>query len=213
MPPRSQTNIEVGIVSWPGWSKTMFGLFFSPSTSQIALPKPLAPSNQVFHSGESHAGGTPQCVNDLRSMYPTAPRLFEYSPFSSLETTATALAPASATSCTASEPRPPEAPQTSTTSPSFTVLGAQPWSIRYAVEPVSVGAAASSQVRRSAFGRHWCAWTFANCANEPQHESYPHTRKLGARPGSSPPITHGSSMSHCPACTTTWSPTFTFVTR
>src|SRR5512134_1426039 len=119
MPPRSQTKIDVGIVSCPGWSKTMFGLRFSPSTSQIALPNAFAPSNHDFHSDESQAGGTPQWSKSLRLTYPTAPRDRAYSPFSAELTTATALAPASVTSWTASEPSPPEAPQTSTTSPSF----------------------------------------------------------------------------------------------
>src|SRR3989304_1262773 len=62
MPPRSHTKMEVGIVSCPGWSNTMFGLRFSPSTSQMALPKDFAPSNHVFHSGGSHAGGPPPGV-------------------------------------------------------------------------------------------------------------------------------------------------------
>ena len=94
-----------------------------------------------------------------------------YSPFSSLETTATARPPACVTSWIASEPSPPEPPHTRTTSPGCTVFGGQPWSIRYAVAPVSVGAAASSHVRCSAFGRHWCACTLQNCANDPQHVS------------------------------------------
>ena len=161
MPPRSHTKIDVGMVSWAGCSKTMRGLRRSPRTSQTALPKALAPSNQSFHSGESHRGGTPQWLKSLRSTYPTAPRRLQYSPFSSEETTATALPPASVTSWMASEPRPPEPPHTSTTSPSSTVCGGQPCSIRYAVEPVSVGAAASSHVNR----------TFVNWANEPQHVS------------------------------------------
>src|SRR5919198_1757363 len=212
MPPRSHTKIEVGIVSCPGCSNTMFGLRRSPNTSQIALPNAFAPSNHVFHSGASHLGGTPQWSNPVRSMKPTAPSSFAYSPLSALLTTATAFAPASVTSCTASEPSPPEAPHTSTTSPSLTVFGGQPWSIRYAVAPVSVGAAASSHVSCSAFGRHWCAWTLQNCEKEPQHVSYPHTRKLWASPGSPPSATKGSSWSHCPAWTTTRSPTSTFTT-
>src|SRR5262245_32273405 len=104
-------------------------------------------------------------------MEPTAPSEAAYAPLSVEETTATAFAPASVTSCTASEPSPPAAPHTRTTSPSFTVFGGQPWSMRYAVAPVRVGAAASSHVRASVFGRHWCAWTLVNCANDPQHES------------------------------------------
>src|SRR3989304_9413106 len=82
MPPRSHTKMEVGIVSCPGWSNTMFGLRFSPSTSQMALPKDFAPSNHVFQSGESHAGGTPQCGKALRLLKPTAPSAFAYSPLS-----------------------------------------------------------------------------------------------------------------------------------
>src|SRR5262245_11816656 len=171
MPPRSHTKMHVGIVSCPGCSNTMFGLRRSPTTPQIALPNAFAPSNHVFHSGASHAGGTPQCPNAVRSMYPTAPRSLAYSPLSALLTTATALAPASETSCTASDPSPPEAPHTRTTSSCPTVFGGQPWSMRYAVAPVSVGAAASSHVSRSAFGKHWCACTLLNCANEPQHVS------------------------------------------
>ena len=87
-------------------------------------------------------------------MNPTAPCSTANAPLSADDTTATALAPASVTSWTASDPRPPEAPQTSTTSPRSTVFGGQPWSIRYAVAPVSVGAAASSHVSGSALGRH-----------------------------------------------------------
>src|SRR3712207_3937406 len=149
----------------------MFGLRFSPRTSQIPLPNAFAPSNHVFHSGSFQRGGTPQCEKFFRLMYPTAPRDFAYSPFSSDPTTATARAPARLTSWIPSEPSPPEPPHTRTTSPSLTVFGGQPWSIRYAVPPVSVGAAASSHVRCSALGRHWCAWTFVNCANEPQQVS------------------------------------------
>src|SRR5580765_8247761 len=111
-------------------------------------------------------------------MYPTAPSCLAYSPFSSVDVTATARPPASVTSCTASEPRPPDPPQTRTGSPGSTTLGGQPKSIRYAVPPVSVGAAASSHVSCSALGMHWWSCTFVNWAIDPQQVSYPQTRKL-----------------------------------
>src|SRR5262245_11254435 len=171
MPPRSHTKFDVGIVSWPGWSNTIRGLALSPSASQNALPNAFAPSSQPFQSGESHAGGTPQWSKFLRLMEPTAPSCFAYSPFSSVDTTATARPPAFVTSWTASDPSPPEPPHTSTGSPGSTTFGGQPKSIRYAVPPVRVGAAASSQVRRSAFGMHWWSCTLVNCDIEPQHVS------------------------------------------
>src|SRR4029450_7412760 len=133
MPPRSHTKIEVGIVSCPGCSNTRLGLVRSPTTSQIAFPNPLAPSNHVLHSGQSHAGGVPQRASELLSMTPIAPCSTANAPFSADDTTATALAPASVTSWTASDPRPPDAPQTSTTSPCLTVLGGQPWELRRGV--------------------------------------------------------------------------------
>src|SRR6478609_1477232 len=147
MPPRSQTKFDVGIVSWPGWSNTTRGLLFSPSASQNAFPNAFAPSSQPFQSGESHAGGTPQWSKAVRLMNPTAPSRLAYSPFSSVETTATARPPAFVTSWTASDPRPPDPPHTSTGSPGSTTFGGQPKSIRYAVPPVSVGAAAPSHDR------------------------------------------------------------------
>src|SRR2546430_3840344 len=121
MPPRSQTKIDVGMVSSPGWSKTMRGLVRSPSTSQMALPNAFAPSNHAFQSGESHLGGTPQWEKSLRLTNPTAPSDVAYSPFSGEDTTATARPPAWVTSCTASEPSPPDPPHTKTTSPDWTV--------------------------------------------------------------------------------------------
>src|SRR5438034_3875356 len=171
MPPRSHTNTEVGMVSWPGWSNTMRGLRRSPSASHTALPNPFAPSNHCFQSGESHFGGTPQCVKSVRLTKPTAPSDFANSPLRAEDTTATARPPAFVTSWTAMEPSPPEPPHTSTTSPCSTTCGGQPNSILYAVAPVSVGAAASSQLRWPPLGRHWWAWTLQNCENEPQHVS------------------------------------------
>src|SRR3972149_1543634 len=105
-------------------------------------------------------------------MQPLAPSRWQNSNLSSLETTATGTAPASRAIWIAMEPRPPEPPPTRTTSPSLTVLGDQWCSMRYAVAPTSVGAAAASQVSCGALARHWCACTFANCANDPQFVSY-----------------------------------------
>ena len=87
-------------------------------------------------------------------MYPSAPSPTQYSPLSALETTATGIPPACLTSWIAWLPRPPEPPQTRTMSSFCTVLPAQPKSIRWAVVPTSVDAAAASHVRWSAFGRH-----------------------------------------------------------
>src|SRR5712691_1816292 len=130
MPPRSQTKFDVGIVSCPGCSNTIRGLFFSPTASQTAFPNSFAPANQSFLSGESQAGGTPQCVKCVRLTYPTAPSDTQYSPFASDDTTATARPPACLTSWIAREPRPPAPPHTSTTSPDWTVFRGQPKSIR-----------------------------------------------------------------------------------
>ena len=52
-----------------------------------------------------------------------------------------------------------------------TLCGGQPCSMRYAVAPTSMYAAASSHVRCVGFGRHWCACTFVNCAKLPQFVS------------------------------------------
>src|SRR3990172_3239677 len=99
-----------------------------------------------------------------------------------------------------------------TTSPFSTVCGGQARSMRYAVAPTSVGAAASSQVRCGALGKHWCACTFANCANDPQLVSYPHILNEELNIGSLPAFTNGSSLSHQPQWITTRSPTLTLVT-
>src|ERR1700675_95110 len=132
----------------------MRGLVLSPAASQIAFPKAFAPSSQSFHAGASHLGGTPQWVKSFRLMAPTAPSDRQYSAFSGEPTTATARPPAWTTSWIARDPSPPAPPQTRTRSPGCTVWGGHPTSMRYAVPPVSVGAAASYHVRWSAFGRH-----------------------------------------------------------
>ncbi len=68
-------------------------------------------------------------------------------------------------------PRPPAPPHTSTTLFGRTMCGVQFVSMRYAVEPTSVGAAAASHDRCFAFGITWCAHTFVNCAKLPQFVS------------------------------------------
>src|SRR5438552_13846572 len=188
MPPVSHMKIDVGTVSSPGCSNTIFGARFSPSASQNALPNAFAPLNQAPNFSSSvQCGSCPQWSKFFRFTNPTAPSFLQNSPFSSELTTATALPPASRTIWTAIEPSPPAPPQTSTASPSSTTFGGQPCSIRYAVAPTSVGAAASSHVRCAAFGMHWCACTFVNCANDPQFVSYPQIRYVSEKPGSSPP--------------------------
>src|SRR5687768_8342846 len=112
-------------------------------------------------------------------MTPAAPSFLQNSALSSEETTATGFPPNSRAIWMAIDPSPPAPPHTSTASPSSTTCGGHPRSIRYAVAPTRVGAAAASQVRWGALGRHWCAWTLVNWANEPQFDSYPQIRKEG----------------------------------
>src|SRR5262245_54712960 len=172
MPPVSQTKPDVGKVDWPGCSNTIDGLRFSPSASQNALPNARAPtSHSSYESSSVHLGSMPQCLNRRRSITPTAPSFLQYSTLSSPETTATARPPAARTIWIAIEPSPPAPPQMRTGSPSFTSLGAQPCSMRYAVAPTSVYAAASSHVRCAGLGRHWWSCTFAYCAKLPQLDS------------------------------------------
>ena len=79
-----------------------------------------------------------------------------------------------------------------------TTFGGQPCSMRYAVAPTSMYAAASSHVRRAGLGTHWWSWTFVYCAKLPQFDSYPQICWVGANIGSLPARTHGSSGSHMP---------------
>ena len=82
------------MVSSPGCSKTMLGLRRSPRISQIFLPKALALFVHVFCPSVSvQCGGTPQWLNSYRLIQPTAPSFLQYSPRSSLETTAIGSAP------------------------------------------------------------------------------------------------------------------------
>src|SRR3990172_12134446 len=113
-------------------------------------------------------------------MHPLAPSFMQKSNLSSLYTTVMGIPPSCFTIWIAIEPSPPEPPQTSTASPLRTTFGVQFVSIRYAVAPTSVGAAASSQVRCGAFGRHWCACTLVNCAKLPQLLSYPQILNEGS---------------------------------
>src|SRR5262245_5274549 len=115
----------------------------------------------------------PQCEKCLRLIVPTAPSLLQNAILSSLEMTATGTPPAAFAIWMAWEPSPPAPPQTSTTSPAPTVCGGQLISMRYAVAPTSMYAAAASQDRCGGFGRHWCACTRVNCAKLPQLLSYP----------------------------------------
>src|SRR6185295_7600725 len=109
-------------------------------------------------------------------------------------------------------PSPPEPPQTRTTSFGFTVCSGQAMSMRYAVAPTSMYAAAASHVRCFGFGRHWWACTLVNCAKLPQLVSYPQIWKLGANLGSCPAFTYGSLRSQTPQWITTSSPTLWVVT-
>ncbi len=213
MPALSQTKIDVGMVASPGCSKTMRGLRFSPTTSQMALPKARASAAQAPYASLSRqSGGSPQWSKRPRSMYPAAPRLTQNSPRSSPEATATGMPPQARTIWIAWEPSPPLPPHTSTTSFSRTTWGSQPHSMRYAVAPTSMYAAAAAQLSRGGLGSSWCACTSVNCAKLPQLVSYPQMRALGAVIGSPPATMNGSAVSHCPQCTTTSSPTRTLST-
>src|SRR5438309_6301636 len=192
-------KIDVGTVSSPGCSNTIVGARFSPSASQKALPNAFAPPDHRANASLSvQCGSWPQWSKFFRLTKPTAPSFLQNSPFSSLDTTATGFPPASRTIWMAIEPSPPAPPHTRTGSPSATTFGGHPCSIRYAVAPTSVGAAACSHVRCGAFGMHWWAWTLVNWANDPQFDSYPQIRYVSENPGSSPPLICGSSTSHWP---------------
>src|SRR5436853_321743 len=85
-------------------------------------------------------------------MTPTAPWSMQNFFLSSSDTTATARPPSARVISSASDPSPPAAPHTSTTSPFSIVCGAQPINMRYAVEPQRRKQPASSHVRRAGFG-------------------------------------------------------------
>src|SRR5262245_37343157 len=114
MPPRFTTNTDTGNVAAPGCSNTKSTLLPLPVTSQMAAPNLRTSLNQVSYSGLPTLGSSPQQLNFLRLMTPRAPSCMTKSRLSSSETTPMALAPVAEMSCTAIEPSPPEAPQTST---------------------------------------------------------------------------------------------------
>src|SRR5438093_1391073 len=119
-------KIDVGIVSSPGCSKTMRGLRRSPRTSQNFAPKARAPCDHFANASLSvQWGSIPQCSNSFRLMHPFAPSFRQKSNLSSLDTTATGVAPKSFAIWIAMDPSPPDPPQTSTTSPFSPVCGGQ----------------------------------------------------------------------------------------
>src|ERR1022692_699455 len=136
----------------------------------------------------------------------------QYCPRSGPDVTAIGIAPLALAIWIACDPRPPEPPQMRTTSFSRTVCGSQEQSIRYAVAPTSVHAAAAAQLSAGDLGSSWCAWTSVYCAKLPQLVSYPQMRALGAMIGSPPRVIQGSAASQTPQCATTWSPTLTLST-
>src|SRR6266540_4663918 len=108
-------------------------------------------------------------------MISSAPMLRQMSAFSGLETTHTGIAPPLSANWVAYDPRPPEAPQTSTTSPCFIAAPLCDTSCRYAVEFTSPGQAASSQLRCAGFGISWFAFTRLSSASPRSEE---HTSEL-----------------------------------
>ena len=150
------------------------GLCFSPSTSQNALPNARAPLSHSSYVGVVRpvAAACPSGRTCLRLITPTAPSFLQYSIFVVAATRRRpGCAPAARAIWIAIEPRPPAPPQTSTARPARTTFGAQPCSMRYAVAPTSMYAAAASHVRCGGFGRHWWSCTLVNCAKLPQFVS------------------------------------------
>ena len=130
MPPFLQTKTETGKVDSPGCSNTMSTLLPLPVMSQIALPNLRTSPNQALYSGVLTVGIWPQQLKSLRLMTPLAPNDSTKSRFDSSEITPIALAPAVLINWIAKDPRPPDAPQTSTFCPGLSVCGRCPNSIR-----------------------------------------------------------------------------------
>ena len=130
MPPRFATMQETGKVASPGCSKTTSGSTPLPVMSQIALPNFRASFMNSLNSGEFTFGSWPQQLKSLRLMTPFAPIDMTKSCFDGSEMTPIAWAPAVAQSWTAKEPRPPDAPQTSTFWPGERICGRWPNSMR-----------------------------------------------------------------------------------
>ena len=113
-------------------------------------------------------------------MTSSAPIRRQISAFSGLETTHTGMPPPLRTSWVAYEPRPPEAPQTSTVSPCFSCAPCRETSCRYAVELTRPGQAASSQLRCAGLGISWFDLTSASSARPPKLVSKPQIRCCGS---------------------------------
>src|SRR5665213_101837 len=112
MPPRFTTRHDTGNVASPGCSNTMSTSLPLPVLSQIALPNLRASLVHASYSGVLTVGIWPQQLKSLRLMTPLAPSDITNSRLLSSLMTPMALAPETAQSCTANEPRPPEAPHT-----------------------------------------------------------------------------------------------------
>src|SRR6266700_6419569 len=106
-------------------------------------------------------------------MISSAPIRRQISAFAGDDTTHTGIAPPFNANCVAYEPRPPDAPQTSTTSPCFMSAPLRDTSCRYAVELTSPGAAASSHDRCLGLGISWLDLTSASSASPPKLVSKP----------------------------------------
>src|ERR1700743_1709858 len=114
MPPRFTTRHDTGNVDSPGCSNTMSTSLPLPVMSQIALPNLRASFVQASYSGEPTLGIAPQQWKSLRLSTPLAPSESTKSRLLSSLITPMALAPDTAQSCTANDPKPPDAPHTST---------------------------------------------------------------------------------------------------
>ncbi len=120
------------------------------------------------------------------------------------------MAPPLRANWVAYEPRPPEAPQISTTSPCFIAAPFLETSCRYAVELTSPGLAASSQLRWAGLGISWFVLTRASSARPPKLVSKPQIRCSGSSIVSSWPAASSSSTER--QCATTSSPGFHLLT-
>ena len=94
----------------------------------------------------------------------------------SLETTPTGVPPEFKTCWTAKEPRPPEAPQTSTTSPWVTGAPLRETSMRYAVELHNRVDRRLLPLRWVGLGMSWFAFTTVMSASPPKFVSNPQIR-------------------------------------
>src|ERR1700744_347360 len=114
MPPRFTTRHETGNVDSPGCSNTISTSLPLLVMYQLALPNLRASFVHASYSGVLTVGIWPQHLKSLRLRTPLAPSDNTKSRLLSSLMTPMALAPDTAQSCTAKEPRPPEAPHTST---------------------------------------------------------------------------------------------------